>query len=178
MLPPAPAPEAVLFRATPRRTAGYIAVCALATWCLLALASALVSLNTGGFWDGVRFAFSPVVILPALAGSGLGLLITGAARVWARLSAAGLELGHPRSILVAWPDVEAAVRRGRWIFTTVEIVLRPDAPVAEHDGKGRLPMHRMRRGRRGYSLWPALYDGGVDAFTDALARHGVEVRRP
>ncbi|WP_238011047.1 hypothetical protein KZZ52_12900 [Dactylosporangium sp. AC04546] len=178
MLPPAPAPDAVMFRTTPWRTAGYIAVTALAAWCGAATTIMIMSIATGGFWRGVEFAFSATVIAPAIVGSALGIWLGGAMRVWARVSAAGVELGNPRSLLIAWPDVETAVQRGRWIFTTVEVVLRHDAPVALQEAKGRLPRERVRAGRRGYPVWPALYAGGTDAFAAALREHGVEVRRP
>ncbi|GGM21932.1 hypothetical protein ACFFX1_00880 [Dactylosporangium sucinum] len=178
MLPPAPAPDAVLFRTMPWRTAGYFAVSALATWAAVATADTIIAAAAGSLERGLEYAFSLRLLVPLAIGIGLGFWIASPTRAWTRVSAVGVEIGSPRSVLIALPDVETAVRRDRWIFTTVDIVPRPDAPVALQEAKGRLPMLRVRGGRRGYPVWPALYAGGTDAFTAALAGHGVEVRRP
>jgi hypothetical protein len=183
VIPPPPAPDAILFRSSTGRAVAVYAGAAVFVW--LSVAGFYVGLTalldgpvgrSVAFWLLPQSLISPVVSLSVP----LGMLVRSPH--WVRLSAAGLEIGttNARAVLIPWSGVESATVRGRSILANLDVVPHPAALISLQDGQGRLPRMRRRGGRRGYPVAAGLFPGGPGPMTAALRTRGVvpEARPP
>lgn len=182
MIPPPPAPDAVLFRSSTGRAVASHAAAVVFVW--LCAAGFYVGLSALLGWPigrTIEFVTLPMFFVPILTvlGVSLGMLIRSPH--WVRLSAAGVEIGttRARSVLIPWSGVESATVRGRSVLANLDVVPHPAALSSVQDAEGRQPRMRTRGGRRGYPVQAGLFPGGAAAVKAALHARGVaEARRP
>lgn len=182
VIPPPPAPDAVLFRSSTGRTVACYAGSAVLVWLSAAGISAGLATLLGRPVDRtVDFLTLPPLLIPLVTvlGVSLGMLIRSPH--WVRLSAAGVEVGTPfaRAVLIPWSDVASATVRGRSVLAVLDVVPHPAAMPSLQDTDGQPPRMRTRGGWRGHPVRVGLFPGGPGAVTAALRARGVpETRRP
>ncbi|UWZ51196.1 hypothetical protein Daura_31095 [Dactylosporangium aurantiacum] len=182
MIPPPPAPDAVLFRGSTGRVVACYAVLAVLGWlCAAGFYVGLAALLGWSVGRTVDFVILPQFVVPLVTVLGVLVGILIRSPHWVRLSAAGVEIGttRARAVLIPWSGVESATVRGRSVFANLDVVPHPAAVAALQDAEGQLPRMRTRGGRRGYPVQVGLFPSGPAAVTAALRARGVpEVRRP
>ncbi|GAA3240788.1 hypothetical protein ACFO1B_08435 [Dactylosporangium siamense] len=181
MIPPPPAPDAVLFRSSTGRILAFSAGVAV-----------LVGLSAAGVYVGLAALLGrPVdrtvdlitllpVFMPLVTIVSVSLALLIRSPPWVRLSAAGVEIGtpHARAVLIPWSAVESATLRSRSVLAGLDVVPQSTAIAALQDADGQLPRTRTRDGRRSYFVQVGLFPGGPAEVTAALRARGVPEARP
>jgi hypothetical protein len=127
VIPPPPAPDAVLFRSSLGRVVALHAGAAVVGWLSVAVFSVGLAAVMG--WPVARIAgglVGPALIFPTVV---LGVPLVRLVRSphWIRLSAAGVEIGttDAKAVLIPWSGVESATVHGASIFANLDIVAHP-----------------------------------------------------
>jgi hypothetical protein len=176
VIPPQPAPDAVLFRSSTGRVVAFsVGVAVLVGLSAAGVYAGLAALLGRPVERTVDFITLPPIFIPFVTVLSvlLGLLIRSPH--WVRLSAAGVEIGtpHARAVLIPWSAVESATVRGRSVLASLDVVPRSTAMAALQDAEGQPPWMRKRGGRRGYFVQAGLFPSGPGAVTAALRARGV-----
>ena len=182
VIPPPPAPDAVLFRSSTGRVVAGVAGINVFIW----LFGAVIYMGLAALLGRPVDRTVDVITLPPffvlfVAGLGVPLGVLISSPHWVRLSAAGVEIGtpHVRAVLIPWSGVESATVRGRSVFTILDVVPHPAATAALQDAEGQPPRRRTRGGRRGYPVQVGLFPHGPRPVTAALRARGIpEARLP
>jgi len=182
VIPPPPAPDAVTFNiSTARSVAFYVGVAAFGWLFVAGFYVGLTALEVVPVGWTVGLWLLPQSLAASLITACGPLWMLSRRPPWARLSAAGLEIGtaNALAVLIPWSGVDSATVRGRSIFATLDVVPHPHAPISLQQGRGRHPQMRRRGGRQCYPVWAGLFPGGPGAVTAALrARRVPELHPP